>query len=388
MGPLIFPAKVRAQRKNEAMKVLHICEVIKGGIATYLSNFDTNCRDRVESRFIVPVDQADQLPAEMHILPFNRDARGVKSVWQLAVSARRVAREFKPDIIMFHSTFSLGAMALLRLGRIPGSYVYCPHGWARLRYTESPNKARIVSTVEGQMVGLSDLVLNISKNDKNVAEYHAYRGRHIVVENALSDLVSLQGPSPFPKDPDRIDLLFVGRFERQKGLDILLGAFPSAHARNPALHLHIVGASDQKKSDIQAFSNPNVTFHDWVPPARICDYYAYADLLVMPSRWEGLPMVMIEALRAGTPVMVADTSGLGELIDEKESGFVVSPNSESFAQSLGAIDRPALEYMRPKARLHFETRFGPERFKTETLRALSDVLRNRSLAPEHSQRQK
>ncbi|MDV4166757.1 glycosyltransferase family 4 protein [Rhodovulum sp. FJ3] len=356
------------------MRALHICETIKGGVATYLTTFDALCHDQVESRFIVPQEHVDQLPVDdAAVIPYARSKRGPRAVLNLAKTAQRAVRDFEPDILFFHSTFSLGALLALRARRVPGAFVYIPHGWARLRYTEAPKKARIVSAVEGRLAGSADLVLNISKNDQALAKALSYRGRHIVVENALQDLKTLPEDSPFEHVPGRINLLFVGRFDRQKGLDILLEAFPRAAETNPALHLHVVGASVLGEGKGAASNHPSITFHDWVPPNRISDYHAGADMLVMPSRWEGLPMVLIEALRAGTPVMASDTSGLGELISPGNAGIAVAPDVESFAQALASLTPQKLAAMRAPARTLYETRYGAERFRQETLTALEDL---------------
>lgn len=356
------------------MRVLHVCETIKGGIATYLATFEELLGDRIESRYLVPEDHVDQLPPGLNTIHFARERRGLRALAALGRAAREARAAFAPDILFFHSTFSLAAMAALRLPprSSPGAFVYCPHGWARLRYPDRPRKAALVSMVEGRLAGLSDLVLNISRNDAALARAHGYRGRHVVVENALADLRATPGPSPFVDVPGRINLLFVGRFERQKGLDILLEALPAAVARNPALHLHVVGASVEGGSAIKAAA-AHVTFHDWVVPERIADYYAHAALVVMPSRWEGLPMVLIEALRAATPVMVADTSGLGELIEPGASGYAVPPSPDAFAQALASLHPEPLSALRPGARARFETRFGAERFRQETLEQLEGL---------------
>lgn len=356
-------------------RVLHVCETIKGGIATYLETFDKLCTDDFESRYIVPRDHLDQSPQGADVIAYDRSRRGVRSVWQLARTSRDAALDFAPDLLLFHSTFSLGAMALLRAWGVPGVYAYIPHGWARLRYTEAPGKARLVSMVEGRLVGMSDLVLNISKNDKAIAEAEGYRGRHVVVENALAELERPPGPAPFDKVPGRIDLLFVGRFDRQKGLDILLDAFELALVRNPALHLHIVGANVQEKGGEAMVGGPNVTFHGWTAPEQVADYFAYADLCALPSRWEGLPMVLIEALRAGTPVMLADVSGMGELIGNSGSGIVVTPDIGGFEEALATLSADQARQMRPAARALFTSRYGPERFRAETREVLLAALK-------------
>ena len=358
------------------MKVLHICETIKGGVATYLNTFSQVCADRTENTFLVPEDHVDQLTTSEKIVCFQHKGRGLKTIWALARVAYSEAVRIRPDVLFFHSTFSLGALALLRARKVPGSYIYCPHAWAQSRYTESPTKARVVSAIEGRLAGLPDMVLNISHNDREMALYHGYRGSHVVVENALPDLPTnpLSLPSPIAVSSGRINLLFVGRFDRQKGLDILLEAFALAQKTNPEIHLHVVGANVQDSADVTAATLTGITFHSWVPADRIADFYRFADMVVMPSRWEGLPMVLIEALRAGTPILLSNASGMAKLIEDGHSGLVVRPEPAALARTIESLTRESVSAMRPAARQLYESRYSGERFRKETLEALSHAI--------------
>lgn len=84
-------------------------------------------------------------------------------------------------------------------------------------------------------------------------------------------------------------------------------------------------------------------------------------------------MVLIEALRAGTPVMLSDRSGMGQLIEDGRSGFVLPLSVEHFAKALGSVDAQRLAAMRPAARALYEGRYGPDRFRRETLAALRNL---------------
>lgn len=357
------------------MKILHICETIKGGVATYLNTFDVLCGGETDNIYLVPQHHADQLKVEGRIETFPATGRGAGTVAALCRSALRTARTEKPDILFFQSSFSLIAMAWLRLHRVPGKYVYCPHGWALIRYTEQPLKRRIAAAIEGRLVGLSDLVIDVSKNSRALTKMHRYRGNHVVVENALSDLDHEPSQTPYRQVAgDKINLLYVGRFDRAKGLDLLLDAFRLAVQRNPALQLHVVGASAIEVGGVPPATAPHIEFHSWVPLQEVAAFHRFADLVVIPSRWEGLPMALIEALRAGTPVMVSQRSGLPELIEPKRSGYAVKLTVEHFAENLASLDRAELARMRPAARQLYEQRYGAARFRTETMAALRGAL--------------
>jgi glycosyltransferase involved in cell wall biosynthesis len=343
------------------MKILHVCETINGGIATYLNTFHTICGDWTDNVFVVPSGDANQVIAGATVFPYVRKGRGLRGLLNLIRTSAKVAKQQKPDFIFFHSSFAVFVAPIFRLLRVRGIYVYCPHGWGRLGYAERPIAGRLVSCVEGTLAGVPDVVLNISKNDRDLALRLGYRGDHRVVENALPDTSGTTGESPINLGEERVNLLFVGRFARAKGLDILLEAFESAALNNPALCLHVVGAVEGGAAG-STFDRRGVTFHGWVPYADIAAYYSNADLVVVPSRWEGLPMALIEGLRAGTPVLVADTSGLGELIEEGVSGLVAPANASGIAEVLSGVTRRQLSRMRGGARAQYEARYGSERF--------------------------
>ncbi|ARE39237.1 Glycosyl transferase, group 1 family protein [Rhodovulum sp. P5] len=352
------------------MKILHVAEVVKGGIATFLNTFGTVCNQEagVENRFVVPDEQADYLLPELATVTFARERRGLRAVSNLARVARSEAVTFRPDIIWFHSTFSFGAMAWLRVRRVPGHYVYTAHCWGQLRETGA--RRVLVTAAERQLSRLPDLIVNIAENDRAVALSSGYGRRHVVVENALPDLTTWPDAAPFETGADRLNLLFVGRFERQKGLDLLLAAFAGALGRNPRLHLHVVGSGSEGEDAAAGLPPGRITFHSWVPADQIAAYYRFADLVVMPSRWEGLPMVLIEALRAGTPVMLSEASGLPKLIEPGDSGLVMPLDPVGMEDALAALEKPSLAAMRGPARALYERRYSESRFRTEMLAAL------------------
>lgn len=357
------------------MKVVHIAETIKGGVGTCLNVFDSAfAGEDVRSVYVVPQQHADHLTVSGRVIPFDRPCRGMGAIRNLISVARQVVQDEKPDVIFFQSTYSLLVMAAFRAMRVPGVYIYNPHGWARQRYDHNSRLQRAVSLIEGRLSRLADRVTNVSDNDRQLAETSGYGGRHVVIENAMPDVPA---PAPLPEglfSEDKVNLLFVGRFDRQKGLDVLLDAYKRASAERPDLHLHIVGAAVEDGSNADSSELPDsVTFHGWVTPTKIPAYYAVVDLVLMPSRWESLPMVIIEALRGGTPVMLSDLCGMGSLIEEGRSGFAVPLEAEVWARAIAGLDKAELQAMRPASRKLFETRYSLERYRSET-QALMDQL--------------
>lgn len=119
----------------------------------------------------------------------------------------------------------------------------------------------------------------------------------------------------------------VGRLVRAKGYDVLLAAVPQVLARHPGAHFVIVGAgadSEALQGQARALGvAASMTFAG--ARTDVVEVLKTFDLFVSPSRWEGLPTVVLEAIAAGLPVVATDISGNRELIQHGTSGLLTPP---------------------------------------------------------------
>lgn len=123
-------------------------------------------------------------------------------------------------------------------------------------------------------------------------------------------------------------LLNVGRLTEQKGQDMLLKAWSLVNKQD--WKLRIVGDGELKTSLINEAKELNISDSvEFVNPTKnIEEIYAKADIFVLSSRWEGLPMVLIEAMSCGLPCISFDCeTGPRQLISNKKNGFLVEPNN-------------------------------------------------------------
>lgn len=143
-------------------------------------------------------------------------------------------------------------------------------------------------------------------------------------------------------------LLSVGRMRPQKGFDLLLEAFATSQARSAGWTLRIVGDGPYRRSIVRLARDlevdESVVFIGRT--GNIWAEYARADVYVMASRFEGFPMVLLEAMAMGVPVVSFDCpTGPRELITDGVSGLLVRP--EDVGSLAAAIDRLATD---PSAR--------------------------------------
>lgn len=129
---------------------------------------------------------------------------------------------------------------------------------------------------------------------------------------------------------DRLRVLFLGRLDRQKGIERLFAAARELKRRQAPIDWRIVGsdvmdagASGSWKS---RFQDLDIKVEPPVYRGRdLTRLFAWADVLVLPSRWEGAPLTIIEAQRVGCVPVATEVGAVGELIDHDVDGVLVSP---------------------------------------------------------------
>ncbi len=137
-------------------------------------------------------------------------------------------------------------------------------------------------------------------------------------------------------------ILFVGRIEPLKGIDVLLYALKILQMRNPDLRVavwivggDVSGPSEQWPEELQKLAelrnvlaiSPSVTFVGRKEQNELPNYYNAADLLVMPSHYESFGITAVEAMACGTPVITTDVTGVSDLFDEELRILLTSANN-------------------------------------------------------------
>ena len=155
--------------------------------------------------------------------------------------------------------------------------------------------------------------------------YHGVRPEdYVVAEKEKVKLRSTLGINSQPM------ILFVGRLTTRKGIDILLKALPQLIKEKEA-KLIIVGSGNQKYYRGLAQSlgvSDNTIFLGHVPDDTLRLLFSTCDLFVLPSRLEGLGIVILEAMAAGKPVVATNVGGIPELIESGQNGILIESNNE------------------------------------------------------------
>jgi glycogen(starch) synthase len=122
-------------------------------------------------------------------------------------------------------------------------------------------------------------------------------------------------------------LLCLGRLVREKGFDIALQALANIAGRFPDVHLTIAGDGPERES-LQKLAaglrlNGHVGFTGMLAPGEVPELLAGANIVLLPSRREGLPVVALEAACAARPVIASRTGGLAEVVVDRATGLLI-----------------------------------------------------------------
>lgn len=134
-------------------------------------------------------------------------------------------------------------------------------------------------------------------------------------------------------------LLFIGRLAAQKGVPILFTALARVRKARPGLRLKLVGdGPDRAALEAQVDQlglNDIVTFMGYRSQDDVAELLGEASALVLPSFAEGVPVVLMEAMAAGIPVVTTTVAGISELVEDGVSGRLVAPGEEeALAQAI------------------------------------------------------
>lgn len=311
------------------MKILHITESAKGGVASYINIIiPAQCQEYgYENIFVCAPTQHHEnllLPRNVQLAGFKASTNRFLGAIRAAFLAWTLVRKNDVTIVHIHSTFAgLTCRPMLRLFT-KVKIVYCPHGWAWDRYSNGW-KNSVAKTLERMLSCLTDKVVCISSHEFEAAKL---AGIGIDKLDMISNAIEADAPAPVAMPikwkigTKRI--LYVGRFDRQKGADLFLQAMKKLSQNYSAI---MVGDFVVDCNFSLGEVPENTQQIGWLNAAQLEYFYQQADYLVMPSRWEGFGLVALEGMRAGCVVIATEVGGLKEVVSHDVTGLLIEPES-------------------------------------------------------------
>ncbi|HKZ51188.1 MAG TPA: glycosyltransferase family 4 protein [Dehalococcoidia bacterium] len=168
-----------------------------------------------------------------------------------------------------------------------------------------------------------------------------FPGYYTIIPNGIDPARFSSQVSPLPQYCDgKLNILFVGRLEKRKGLKYLLGAYRLAKEAMPAIRLLIAGPDGGQRAHLESYVRQvgleDVVFVGFVPEEELPRYYRTAHICSSPATGnESFGIVLLEAMAAGKPVVASNIEGYAYVVTEGVEGLLVRPRDEgALAQAL------------------------------------------------------
>jgi len=265
---------------------------------------------------------------------------------------KRIKEESKKyDLIYLAGLFDFYAIILLLANK---AFIYGPHGTFmqeayKMRILKKFKKDIFMFLVGRRMLKKAKLIHIKTEDEKKhfLSFFPEFQEKLRVVPNGLilSDLeASLTKETLLNKYPhlkDREIILFLGRINWIKGLDLLIPAFSKLYSERKDLHLIIAGKDDgddyekKVKKLIKEYNlEDSVTFTGMVTGVDKLLLLYGSDIFVLPSYSENFGVAVIEAMACGLPVVISDKVGISNEIKSNNAGIIVQTNTESVYEGM------------------------------------------------------
>jgi glycogen(starch) synthase len=248
------------------------------------------------------------------------EARDAEGVLRVELEILRFAREFDPDLVHSHDAGPVLWMYRRAARRERRPLVVTLHNVMTRKFAS-------VLVVLAKMLRDADWVTGVSQAvvDDVLSYERSVASRMSVITNGI--VPPVVDVSPIPDGPAR--LLCMGRLDEQKGFDVAITALALVRERHPNVRLVIAGDGPERNRLIATASglgvDDSIDFLGTVSRSRVATLFRECAAVVMPSRFEGLPLVALEAAWAGRPVIAADAPGLSEAVVPGETALMVPP---------------------------------------------------------------
>jgi glycosyltransferase involved in cell wall biosynthesis len=142
-----------------------------------------------------------------------------------------------------------------------------------------------------------------------------------------------------------INVLYVGRLTKEKGVELLADAFLSARVRDPRLHLVLAGGGAEQEA-LRDRLGEHASFLGWLDGSELPHAYASADAFMFASQTDTFGQVILEAQASGLPVVAVDEGGPSSLIDNGETGLLTAADPDALARALLSVVQTPLLHQR------------------------------------------
>ncbi len=297
---------------------------------------------------LIPIGKPRSVPASGTI------ARITLSPW-LSSRIKAVLEREKFDISHLHEPLMpMLCTTVLRLSRTPNIGTFHASGGKPWYSFGTPMGKRLLKSWWERLDGK----IAVSEPALNYVSRH-FPGEYTIIPNGVDTKVFTPEAAPFEGYLDgKLNILFIGRLEKRKGLDYLLEAYRQIKPKIPEVRLIVVGPGTRQRNKYQKIARrhglEDVVFIGYARYHDLPRYYRTADIVCTPATGrESFGIVLLEAMATGRPLIATDIQGYNGVLTHGSEGLLVPPkNGAKIAEALITLinDKPLRERMGAKGR--------------------------------------
>lgn len=313
-------------------KVIYIVEAMGGGVFTYIVDLSNELVNKFDMyiaygiRRQTPSDYKQYFDKRIHLIEVENFERSINFKKDIAAlfEIRKIVAEVKPDIIHLHSSKAgvIGRMAFN--GKIP--MFYTPHGYSFLMENYNPIKRQLFRGIEKICSKRNCTTISCSLGEHNETlkiTSHAKYVNNGVNINKLKKIIEITEKKEHP-----FTVFTLGRICYQKNPNL----FNDIAKKLPEIKFVWIGDGELREE----LNSNNILITGWVDRNEAIMHAINADVFLLTSRWEGLPISLLEAMYMKKKCVVSDVIGNRDVIHNGENGYVCN-NVQDFVNSIREI---------------------------------------------------
>lgn len=329
---------------DQPLRILHAVRAPVGGIMRHILDLANGQVDRghhvgILADSLTGGERADKALAELaprlklgvHRLAIRREPSPEDFlVW---LRMRRLIATLKPDVMHGHGA-KAGAFVRMRRRADDTIRIYTPHGGS-LHYPLNTLKGEFYARLERTLIDATDLFLFESAFARDT--YQRIVGTPKGVVHCVFNGVTAEEFEPVVIADDATDLAYVGEFRHIKGADLLIDAIALLHESGKKVTLTLGGDGEETatlKAQVERLGLTDAIRFIGHVKARYG--FSKGRLLVVPSRGDSMPYVVIEAGAAGIPMIAARVGGIPEIFGPESPALFAASNAEAMAEAIAA----------------------------------------------------
>lgn len=326
-------------------KVLFIVEAMGGGVFTYVTDLVNKLVETYDMyvayqiRKQTPMDYITYFDKRIHLIKVENFGRSIDPIKDTKAffEIRRIVKEVQPDVIHLHSSKAgvLGRWAF-NGKKIP--MFYTPHGYSFLIKNYSSGKRKLFHLIENVSAKRRCTTISCSKGEHQATLKMTKDA--IYINNGI-DIDSLKNTlSRIKKETKKYDIFTLGRICPQKNPS----QFNEIALAMPERSFLWIGDGELREK----LTAPNIDIAGWVDREKALELSTQADVFLLPSLWEGLPISLLEAMFMKKLCVVSNVVGNRDVIQNGKNGFVCN-TTEEFVKVLKECSGDRFDECRAKA---------------------------------------